>query len=251
MNKYLIGLSLLTLSLSSVPSVKQDKFVELPTKKLSLEEKEEDISQYLISEGTVVSEGQRKEMLDRILAITTPTRSAASDDTAFDFFFGWGSDDYWNRMTFVYLPSVIGKLSVFLEFTYSYTNQYYHRFNSDDSSDAFRHIYFVSLITNEFGAALANDLLSQGGYNGSEMPQLNRHTMDCHNNSIGVSTGLAYSNNYHLSMPTNQDPLNLAKFATHVVKYGEYYDVYELTADDLGFVHTTEGVRNSLFPPYC
>ena len=62
MNKYLIGLSLLTLSLSTVPSVKHDKFVELPSKKLSLEENKEDISQYLISEGTVVDEEQRKEM---------------------------------------------------------------------------------------------------------------------------------------------------------------------------------------------
>ena len=251
MNKYLIGLSLLTLSLSTVPSVKHDKFVELPSKKLSLEENKEDISQYLISEGTVIGEEQRKEMLNRILSITTPTRSAASDSVAYDFFFGVGSEDYWNRMTFIYLPSVIGKISAFLELTYAYTNQYYHRFNSDDASDAFRHIYFVSLITNEFGSLLANDLLSQGGYNGSNVAQLTRHSMDCHNNAIGISVGVQYANNYHLSMPDNQEPLNLAKFATHVVKYGSYYDVYEMTANDLGLIHTTEGVRNTLFPPYC
>ena len=251
MNKYLIGLSLLTLSLSTVPSVKQDKFVELPSKKLSLEENKEDISQYLISEGTVVDEEQRKEMLDRILSITTPTRSAASDSEAFDFFFGVGSEEFWNRMTFIYLPNVIGRLTSFLDFTYFYTNQYYQRFKSDDASDAFRHIYFVSLVANEFGRALANDLLAQGGYNGSDIAQLSRHGMDCHNNAIGVNIGLQYANNYHLSMPDNQEPLNLAKFATHVVKYGSYYDVYEMTANDLGFIHTTEGVRNSLFPPYC
>lgn len=251
MNKYLIGLSLLTLSLSSVPSVKHDKFVELPSKKLSLEENKEDISQYLISEGTVVDEEQRKEMLDRILSITTPTRSAASDSVAFDFFFGVGSDDYWNRMTLIYMPSVIEKLVVFLDFTAYYTNQYYHRFNSDDASDAFRHIYFVAQISNHFGSAFANDMLSQGGYNGSDIAQLSRHSMDCHNNAIGVNIGVQYANNYHLSMPANQDPLNLAKFATHVVKYGTYFDVYEMTANDLGFIHTTEGVRNSLFPPYC
>ncbi len=251
MNKYLIGLSLLTLSLSSVPSVKHDKFVELPSKKLSLEENKEDISQYLISEGTVVDEEQRKEMLNRILSITTPTRSAASDSVAFDFFFGVGSDEFWNRMTFVYVPSVIGSFYAYLELTYCYTNQYYHRFNSDDASDAFRHIYFVSLVANEFGSTLANDLLSQGGYNGSDIAQLSRHGMDCHNNAIGVNIGIQYANNYHLSMPDNQEPLNLAKFATHVVKYGSYYDVYEMTANDLGFIHTTEGVRNSLFPPYC
>ena len=251
MNKYLIGLSLLTLSLSTVPSVKHDKFVELPSKKLSLEENKEDISQYLISEGTVIGEEQRKEMLNRILSITTPTRSAASDSVAYDFFFGVGSEDYWNRMTFIYLPSVIGKISAFLELTYAYTNQYYHRFNSDDASDAFRHIYFVSLITNEFGSLLANDLLSQGGYNGSNVAQLTRHSMDCHNNAIGIRVGVQYANNYHLSMPDNQEPLNLAKFATHVVKYGSYYDVYEMTANDLGLIHTTEGVRNTLFPPYC
>ena len=39
--------------------------------------------------------------------------------------------------------------------------------------------------------------------------------------------------------------------AAHIVKYGQYYDVYQMTADDLGFVHTNEGVRNSMFPPYC
>ena len=117
MNKYLIGLSLLTLSLSSVPSVKHDKFVELPSKKLSLEENKEDISQYLISEGTVVDEEQRKEMLDRILSITTPTRSAASDSVAYDFFFGVGSEEFWDRMILIYLPSVIGKLTLFLDFT--------------------------------------------------------------------------------------------------------------------------------------
>ena len=251
MNKYLIGLSLLTLSLSIVPSVKHDKFVELPSKKLSLDENKEDISQYLISEGTVVDEEKRKEMLNRILSITTPTRSAASDSVAFDFFFGVGSDDYWNRMTFIYLPSVIEKLVVFLDFTAYYTNQYYQRFKSDDASDAFRHIYFVAQVANHFGSAFTNDMLSQGGYNGGDMAQLNRHTMDCHNNTIGVNIGIQYANNYHLSMPANQDPLNLAKFATHVVKYGSYYDVYEMTANDLGFIHTTEGVRNTLFPPYC
>lgn len=251
MNKYLIGLSLLTLSLSSVPSVKQDKFVELPSKKLSLEENKEDISQYLISEGTVVDEEQRKEMLNRILSITTPTRSAASDSVAFDFFFGVGSEEFWDRMILIYLPSVIGKLTLFLDFTTYYTNQYYQRFKSDDASDAFRHIYFVALVANEFGRNFAEDFISQGGYNGGDMAQLSRHTMDSHNNVIGVEAGIAYATNFYYSMPSDQYATNIAKYATHIVKYGSYYDVYEMTANDLGFIHTTEGVRNSLFPPYC
>ena len=104
MNKYLIGLSLMTLSLSSVPAVKQETFVELPSKKLTLEDRNEDISQYLISEGTEVSEEQKQELLNRIMAIIHPTtRSAASDSVAFDFFFGVGSEEYWERMVYIFL----------------------------------------------------------------------------------------------------------------------------------------------------
>ena len=79
--------------------------------------------------------------------------------------------------------------------------------------------------------------------------QQNRHTMDCHNNPIGVRVGLSYPG-YSYAMPEGLAK-NMARYVAHVTRYGSHYDVYEMTADDMGFIHTTEGRRNSLLPPYC
>jgi hypothetical protein len=221
-------------------------------KKLS--EKVEDevtCSKYLATEASRNSAEQR-QVESRIASFVSRTTSTTDEEEAakFDKFFNLGSAAFWELVGANFIPYAANDFVDYAELAMEYAVTYYGHNKSDDASDAFRHVYLVAMITANYDAVTAREFCNlYSGYAGTDVAQSIRSTMDNHNNSIGITLGLQYPGySYSMSGPVSRD---IAKFATHAVKYGSYFDIYEMTADDLGLVHTTRGYRNSLFPPYC
>lgn len=255
MKKELLFLSTLMLGTSIAPfSNSYHKIDNIPAKRLSNTQDEEvKLTRYLATEASRNS-AEQKQVEARAASFVSRSTSTANEEEAskFDLFFNYGSEDFWEAVAAIYLPSVAMDFIDYAECAMYYSEQYYRRILSDDASDAFRHIYLVAMITVNYGRTMAQQFYTLlAGYTGSDIAQQNRHTMDCHNNVIGAEIGQRYiDSDYEYTLGDNTVQ-NIALFATHAVKYGSHYDIYELTADDMGFVHTTEGRRNSLFPPYC
>ena len=255
MKKGLIFLATLMLGTTIAPvSNSYHKIGNVPTKRLSNDQNEEEnLAQYLATEASRNS-AEQQQVEARIASFVSRSTSTTNEEEAlkYDMFFNYGSEGFWANIAVIYLPSVAMDFIDYAECAMYYAEQYYGRNLSDDASDAFRHVYLIAMITVNHGRTLAQDFYSLlAGYTGPDMAQQNRHTMDCHNNAIGVEIGQRYiDSNYAYSLGNNT-ALNIAKFTTHAVKYGSHYDIYEMTADDMGFIHTREGRGHSLFPPYC
>lgn len=253
MKKGLLFLASLMLGTSIAPlSNSYHKIPDVTAKRLSNEQSEEEnVTRYLATEASRNSEEQ-KEVEAKIASFVSRNISTTDEEEAskYDLFFNYGSDGFWDAVGLVYLPSAASDFVDFAEAAQRYAIEFYNRNKSDDASDAFRHIYLIAMITATYGRSTAEQFYSlAAGYTGPDIAQQNRHTMDCHNNPIGVRVGLSYPG-YSYAM-TEGMAKNMARYVAHVTKYGSYYDVYEMTANDMGFIHTTEGRRNSLFPPYC
>ena len=170
----------------------------------------------------------------------------------YDLFFGAMGYRFWGSVADRY-PFKVDKISNFMGSASSYARYYY----GDDGwdvgpGDAFMHIFLVAMVSYTYGESFANEFITfyQGSYVGGNIVDSNRETMDNHNNSVAIKFGTTFKEKYKDRLTGNLEE-DMGSYCSHIVRYGEYYDVIELTDDGLGFRNTTRGIRNPLFPPSC
>lgn len=215
---------------------------------------EETAAEY-VSSQVMLNEEQRTAFVNKIMnAIGSNANTMSTTSSSYieyDMFFASNSTPFWNEVALRYNLNETMYIADYFTLSCDLTEHYYSRNVSDDDSDAFRHIVYMALLTNKFGAEFTREFMTfYGGYSGTDIKQSNRYSMDNHNDNIGVMIGIQYHDGYSNTMSGYAEN-NIGKYATHVVKFGEYYDVLKLTNDDLGFVHTTQGIQNINFPPFC
>ncbi len=169
----------------------------------------------------------------------------------YDLFFGEMSYRFWGSVGDRY-PFKGDKITNFMGAAYALSHNYYGDSWDVGPGDAFMHIYLVAMISYTYGESFANEFITfyQGSYVGSNIVDSNRETMDNHNNGVAVKFGTTFKEKYKDRLTGNLEE-DMGTYCTHIVRYGEYYDVIELTDDGLGFINTYRGVRNTLFPPSC
>lgn len=172
------------------------------------------------------------------------------DKCHFDLLFGPTSSKLWSDAGWRFTKE-IESLSNWLAKALITTDDLYGINAREGAADAFLHCYFIAGITYSFGSDLAEDFITfyNGTYVGTDMTELNRATMDIHNNTAAVGLGVNFKA-YEGSM-TGTIYEKLAKYISHVIKNGKYYDIIQLNGSGLGFINTTQGVQDPMFPPFC
>ena len=189
------------------------------------------------------------EEIYRLAVEATPSVTDSTEEP-YDLFFGSAATDFFLRVATLW-PTRGQRIRVLLDQAIGNTAVYYHRNQSDDASDAFRHVYFVALVTNEYGADFAEDFITcYDGYNGSDPVQLMRETMDELNNYAGITVGQMYLDNYADSLPFD-DYEDIADVCCHALRFGGTFGIYQLTADGLGLRATREGTMYPGIYPIC
>lgn len=257
MNKVIVGFTaLLTGSSLNAVSAKTNT-VYVPTENLSCTEKILKENQKVTDTVKYISRerGIKKQATQSIITnvsnyYNASTASANSEEYVYDLYFGDGAYDFWDTVATRYPTKAFGFTEILTRATYD-TEDEYGVFESDGDADAFAHIYLVAQVTYKYGSSFAEEFLSfyKKGYNGSDMTNLNRQTMDLHNNPIGIMVGSNYKDyQHHMTGDVHKD---LITYVKHVVKHGSYYGVLKLSADKMGFVNTTVGETCPVFPPFC
>lgn len=176
----------------------------------------------------------------------------------FDLMFGQGepTELYWEYILAYHEYEVIETLAAYKIEAWNYSSKNYGVNDStltDGVADAFRHLFFVALASAKYGKNYTRKNIVNiypGTYTGTDIAQSNRIIMDNHNNEVGLTLGEAFRVQYE-SMLTGTLYEKMNVFIQHVLKCGSYYDVIELKPNKQGFMYTTQGVKNKLFPPFC
>lgn len=191
-----------------------------------------------------------EEIYNMAVEATPIATTSTTDEEPYDLMFGSTSGGFWSQVTLLWTTKA-ARLRELLDVAIGNTTIYYGRNQSDDTSDAFRHVYFIALVTNEYGADFAEDFIAcYDGYNGSDSLQILRESMDEVNNSVGITVGQMYLDEYINEMPYD-DYENLADFSCHACRFGSAYGVVRIADDQMGFRYTVEGEIYSGVYPLC
>ncbi len=258
MNKVIVGFTALLTGSSLNAVTARTNAVYVPTENLSC-------SETIIKENQRVTEtikyisrerGIKKQTTQNLITdivsqgYSVSAASTSNDEYVYDLYFGDGANEFWMAFSDKY-PIKAYTVMDYVVMAMVDTKAEYGKLETDNDSDAFAHIYLVALITYKYGSSFAEEFLSfyKTGYNGSDMTNLNRQSMDLHNNPIGIQVGSNYRDyQHHMTGDVQKD---LITYVKHVVKYGSYYGVLKLSANKMGFVNTTVGETCPLFPPFC
>lgn len=257
MNKVIVGFTALLTGSSLNAVTAKNNAVYIPTENLSCSETIIKKNQRVTEAIKYISRerGIKKQASQSIISNVTNYYSASlastsSSEYVYDLYFGDGAYEFWDAVATRYPTKAFGFTEILTKATYD-TEDEYGVFESDGDADAFAHIYLVAQVTYKYGSSFAEEFLSfyKTGYNGSDMTNLNRQSMDLHNNPIGIQVGSNYRDyQHHMTGDVQKD---LITYVKHVVKYGSYYGVLKLSANKMGFVNTTVGETCPLFPPFC
>ena len=170
----------------------------------------------------------------------------------FDLFCGPTSVKFWSEAGGKYIAELDTIVNWHAKST-AYSDKLYGKDVREGAADAFLHCYFITGIAYSYGSDFAEDFITfyNGTYVGSDMTELNRATMDTHNNTVAIGLVENFKGYANSNSMTGTIYEKLAKYISHVVKNGKYYDIIQLNSSGLGFINTTQGVQDPLFPPYC
>lgn len=251
MNKKLLTLTLLLSGINAVSLGQKQLVKKLPeTKKDKTVINSKKITAIKYAQAELASTSEKE--IDKYGIEWSGRNIVDTGDFHFDLFFGPTSIKFWSEAGGKYIVE-FDTITNWLAYASKFTDEYFGVNKREGDADAFFHCYFVAGLTYSYGSDFAEDFITfyNGTYVGSDMTELNRATMDTHNNTVAIGLVENFKGYANSNSMTGTIYEKLKKYISHVVKNGKYYDIIKLNSSGLGFINTTQGVQDPLFPPYC